>query len=208
MKKMFLAGGCGLLALLGVLMVGAGLYLMSTYNRIVTYEQSVDNAWAQVENNLQRRGDLVPNLVETVKGYASHEKEIFESVAAARGRLAGATTPEEAMAANAGLSSALGRLLAIVENYPDLKANQSFIRLQDELAGTENRLAVARRDYNEQVRAYNTYIATFPANLAAGLFGRKARAYFEAEDEKKEVPKVKFGRRADPPIGPRERSHA
>jgi len=204
MKKMLFAGGCGLLGLLGVMIGGAGLFLWSTYNKIVTYEQSVDGAWAQVENNLQRRGDLVPNLVETVKGYASHEKEIFENVAAARGRLAGATTPEEAMAANAGLSSALGRLLAIVENYPDLKANQNFIRLQDELAGTENRLAVARRDYNEQVRTYNTYIMRFPANLAAGLFGKKVRAFFEVEDEKKAVPKVKFGSRAGPPSGPRE----
>jgi len=192
MKKTFLAGGCGLLVLIAVLGAGVGLYLWSSYNRIVTAEQSVDSSWAQVENNLQRRGDLIPNLVETVKGYASHEKEIFESVAEARSRLAGATTPQEASAANAGLSSALGRLLAIAENYPDLKANQNFIRLQDELAGTENRIAVARRDYNEQVRQFNTMIVRFPANMVAGLFGKKTRDYFEVDADKKEAPKVKF----------------
>ncbi len=193
MKKMFMAGGCGLLAVLGVAVLAGGLYLVSVFNRVVTLEQSVDGAWAQVENNLQRRGDLVPNLVETVKGYAAHEREVFESVAEARSRLAGAATPQEAIAANAGLSSALGRLLAIAENYPDLKANQTFVRLQDELAGTENRLAVARRDYNEQVRAHNTYVARFPANQAARLFGRGPRPYFEAEPEKQSVPKVQFG---------------
>ena len=192
MKKMFLAGGCGLALLLAVVAVGIGLYLWSAYNGIVTAEQATNSAWSQVENNLQRRGDLIPNLVETVKGYAAHEKEIFQSVAEARSRLAGATTPQEAAAANAGLSAALGRLLAIVENYPDLKANQNFIRLHDELAGTENRIAVARRDYNEQVRQYDTMIVRFPANIVAGMFGKKARDYFEADSDKKEAPKVKF----------------
>ena len=192
MKKMFLAGGCGLLVVIGAVVVGAGLFLWSTYNRIVTAEQAVTGAWAQVENNLQRRGDLIPNLVETVKGYAAHEKEVFEQVADARSRLAGATTPAEAAAANAGMTSALGRLLAIAENYPELKANQNFIALQDELAGSENRLATARRDYNELVRGYNTIIVRFPANLAAGLFGKQAKTYFEAESDKKAVPKVSF----------------
>src|SRR5262249_36164795 len=147
MKKMLMAGGCGLLLVIGLLGLGIGLYLWSSYNRIVTAQQGADNAWAQVENNLQRRGDLIPNLVETVKGNASHEREVFEQVAAARSRLAGAASPEEVTAANAGMTSALGRLLAIAENYPELKANQNFIRLQDELAGTENRIAVSRRDY-------------------------------------------------------------
>lgn len=192
MKKMFLAGGCGLLVVIGVVVLAAGLFLWSTYNRIVTAEQAVDGAWAQVENNLQRRGDLIPNLVETVKGYAAHEKEVFQQVADARSRLAGATTPAEASAANAGMTSALGRLLAIAENYPELKANQNFIALQDELAGTENRLATSRRDYNELVRTFNTIIARFPANLAAGLFGKKPRTYFEVESDKKAVPKVDF----------------
>jgi LemA protein len=191
--KRWVMGGCGLL-LLVVLGLGliVGIWMMSTYNRIIAADQAVQGAWSQVENNLQRRADLVPNLVETVKGYASHEREVFEQVAAARARLAGAVTPQEAESANAGLTSALGRLLAIAENYPNLKADQSFIRLQDELAGTENRLATARRDYNESVRGFNTLIMRFPANLAAGLFGFKTRAFFEAEQGKKEVPKVSF----------------
>lgn len=192
MKKAFLAGGCGLLLLIGLVALGAGLFFWSTYNRIVVADQAVDGAWAQVENNLQRRGDLIPNLVETVKGYAAHEKEVFEKVAEARSRLAGATTPEEAAAANSGMTSALGRLLAIAENYPDLKANQNFIRLQDELAGSENRLAVARRDYNEQVRQFNSMIVRFPANLVASMSGKKVRAYFEADADKKSAPKVNF----------------
>lgn len=192
MKK-WLAGGCGLLAIAGIVVLMIGLFLWSTYNRIVTAEQAVKSSWSQVENNLQRRGDLIPNIVETVKGYAAHEKEVFENVANARAKLAGAATPEEASAANAGMTSALGRLLAIAENYPQLKADQNFIRLQDELAGTENRVAVARRDFNNQVQGFNTLISRFPANLAAGLFGKKPWAYFEAEADKKAVPKVDFG---------------
>ena len=192
MKKLLLAGGCGLLAVIGVVVVAVGLFLWLTYNGIVTAEQGIDGAWAQVDNNLQRRGDLIPNLVETVKGYAAHEKEVFEKVAEARSRLAGAASPQEAAAANAGMTSALGRLLAIAENYPELKANVNFIRLQDSLEGTENRLAVSRRDYNEQVLRYNTLIVRFPQNQVAGLFGRKARDYFEADADKKTVPKVSF----------------
>jgi LemA protein len=193
MKKLMLAGGCGLLLVALAIVAAGGLYLWSTYNRIVAAEQSIDGSWAQIETNLQRRADLIPNLVETVKGYASHEKEVFEKVAEARSRLAGAASPQEAIAADAGMTSALSRLLAIAENYPELKANVNFIRLQDELAGTENRLAVSRRDYNEKVRDYNTMILRFPANFAAGMFGKKARPYFEAEPGKKEVPKVSFG---------------
>jgi LemA protein len=179
-------GGLLLLALI----FGSGL--MRAYNGLVTERESVDKSWAQVENVLQRRGDLIPNLVETVKGYAAHEKEVFENVAQARGRLAGATTPQEAGAANAGLTSALGRLLAISENYPELKANENFIRLQDELAGSENRIATERMRYNETVRVYNTHVKSFPANLIAGFFGFKEKDYFEAEAGAKEVPKVKF----------------
>jgi LemA protein len=175
-----------------VLAVIVGGWLMGSYNRMVTEREGVDKAWAQVENVLQRRGDLIPNLVETVKGYAAHEKEVFESVADARGRLAGATTPQEAAAANAGMTSALGRLLAIAENYPLLKANENFIRLQDELAGSENRIATERMRYNEAVRAYNTLIKRFPANFIAGSFGFAEREYFEATPESREVPKVKF----------------
>jgi LemA protein len=170
----------------------AGMSLVGTYNRLVARDQEVKAAWAQVQNVLQRRADLIPNLVETVKGYATHEKEVFENVAEARSRLAGATSPREAAAANAGLTSALGRLLAIAENYPNLKANETFIRLQDELAGTENRIAVERMRYNEAVRTYNTAIKRFPTNFVARLFAFTEEEYFEAESAAQEVPKVKF----------------
>ena len=191
MKK----GLAGCLVVGGVLVLAlavCGIFLMGTYNRLVTQGEGVNQAWAQIQNVLQRRADLIPNLVETVKGYATHEKEIFETVAEARGKLAGATSPREAAAANAGLTSALGRLLAIAENYPALKANENFARLQDELAGTENRISVERMRYNEAVRGYNTAIKRFPTNFLAGLFGFKEREYFEAEAGAQEVPKVKF----------------
>jgi len=191
MKK-GLIGCLGVVAGLVVLAVIVGGWLMGSYNRMVTEREGVDKAWAQVENVLQRRGDLIPNLVETVKGYAAHEKEVFESVADARGRLAGATSPQEAAAANAGMTSALGRLLAIAENYPELKANENFIRLQDELAGSENRIATERMRYNEVVRSYNTLIKRFPGNFIAGFFGFAEKEYFEATPESREVPKVKF----------------
>ena len=185
--------GClivGGVVLLILAIIGASL--AGTYNRLVSQNEQVTQSWAQVQNVLQRRADLIPNLVETVKGYATHEKEVFENVAEARSRLAGATSPKEAAAANAGLTSALGRLLAIAENYPVLKANENFIHLQDELAGTENRIAVERMRYNEAVRLYNTSIKRFPTNFLARLFGFGEREYFEAEETAKEAPKVKF----------------
>ncbi|PYQ09332.1 MAG: LemA family protein [Acidobacteria bacterium] len=188
-------GWLGCLTVLGIVLLGAlvvGGMVVGRYNSIVRQNEQISNAWAQVKVVLQRRADLIPNLVETVKGYAAHEKEVFERVADARSKLAGATTPAEAAAANAGLSSALGRLLAIAENYPNLKANENFIRLQDELAGSENRIAVERRSYNEAVRSYNAYIKTFPNNLIAGMFNFKEREYFEADEAAKEAPKVKF----------------
>jgi LemA protein len=188
-------GMLGCLAVVAGLLVLAlifGTTLAGTYNRMVSEREAVDKSWAQVENVLQRRGDLIPNLVETVKGYAAHEKEVFESVADARSKLAGAATPQDAANANAGLSSALGRLLAIAENYPQLKANENFMRLQDELAGSENRIAVERMRYNEQVRTYNTLIKRFPANVIAGFFHFGQKDYFEAEAGAREVPKVKF----------------
>ena len=186
--------GCLIAAgVLGLAVLVVGCSLAGRYNSLVTAGENIDAAWAEVENNLQRRGDLIPNLVETVKGYASHEKEIFENVAEARTRLAGATSPAEAAAANAGMSSALGRLLAIAENYPDLKANQNFAQLQDELAGAENRIAVARKRYNDAVRNYNVTIKRFPTNLVAGLFGFTPRdEYFEADEGSKELPQVEF----------------
>jgi LemA protein len=181
--------GAGAAALL-VLVVGCSL--VGRYNRLVTANESIDGAWAQVQTVLQRRSDLIPNLVETVKGYAAHEREVFENVAAARGRLAGAVTPAEASAANAQLTSALGRLLAIAESYPELKASENFRQLQDELAGTENRIAVERRRYNEAVRAYNVSVKRFPDNLVAGVFGFGPREYFEAEEGAEKAPEVKF----------------
>jgi len=167
-------------------------YLKGTYNSLVTMDEGVKGAWAQVENQLQRRYDLIPNYVETVKGYARHEKEVFVKVTEARSRVAGAGAISEKIAANNELSSALGRLLVVVERYPDLKANANFIRLQDELAGTENRISVERRRFNEAVKAYNTKIRSFPTNLIAGMFGFEKATFFEVPKEKQEVPKVKF----------------
>ena len=184
--------GCAVLVVLGLVALALGGWVVSKYNGLVTLNEESDKGWAQVQNVLQRRADLIPNLVETVKGYAAHEKEIFEQVAAARSRLAGATTPADAATANAAMSSALSRLLAIAEAYPDLKANANFIRLQDELAGTENRIATERRDFNEIVRNYNVALKRFPTNFIAGAFGFKERDYFEAAPGAQEVPKVKF----------------
>jgi LemA protein len=179
------------IAIIGILVLFAG-YSGCKYNALVSANEDIDGAWAQVENVLQRRADLIPNLVETVKGYAAHETEIFTAVADARSRLIGAKGPADAGAANAELSSALGRLLAISERYPDLKANQNFLRLQDELAGTENRIAVERKRYNDRVRDYNKTVKRFPGNIFANLFGFNAREYFQAEESAKVVPKVKF----------------
>ncbi|UCF82983.1 MAG: LemA family protein [Desulfobacteraceae bacterium] len=167
-------------------------YLKGTYNTLVTMDESVKGAWAQVENQLQRRYDLIPNYVETVKGYAAHEKEVFVKVTEARSRVAGAGSISEKIQANNQLSSALARLLVVVERYPDLKANTNFIRLQDELAGTENRISVERRRFNETVKVYNIKIRTFPTNIIAGMFGFEKAAFFEVPKERQEAPKVKF----------------
>lgn len=167
-------------------------YLKGTYNSLVTMDESVKGAWAQVENQLQRRYDLIPNLVETVKGYATHEREVFVQVTEARSKVGGATSIPDKIGANNQLSAALSRLLVVVERYPELKANTNFIRLQDELAGTENRIAVERRRYNEMVRTYNIKIRRFPTNLIAGMFGFEKAAFFEVPQEHQEAPKVKF----------------
>lgn len=168
------------------------VYLFSLYNGLVRAEENVKSKWSQVENQLQRRADLIPNLVNTVKGYAKHEKEIFEKLAEARSKLINSTTVQDKAKANEELSSALSRLLAIVENYPDLKANQTFITLMDELSGTENRIAVARKDYNDAAQAYNTKIKVFPNVIVARMFGFEEKPYFKAEAEAQEVPKVDF----------------
>jgi len=165
---------------------------IGTYNSLVSGRESVNSQLSQIDNQLQRRNDLIPNLVNTVKGYASHEKEIFEGIANARAALIGAKSMSEKSAADASLTAGLGRLLAIAENYPTLKADASFVRLQDELAGTENRIAVARKDYNDSARVYNTKIAKFPAVIFANMFGFQKFEYFEATAGAKEVPKVNF----------------
>ncbi|MFZ5515102.1 MAG: LemA family protein [Candidatus Zhuqueibacterota bacterium] len=185
------------LIILAVIVVGvimAALSVKNMYNSLVVMDEDVNKAWAQVENVLQRRYDLIPNLVETVKGYASHEKEVLTEVTKARASVGGATTPSEMMKANNELSSALSRLLVVVESYPDLKANENFIRLQDELAGTENRIAVERKRYNDTVGVFNQRIRRFPTNIIAGMFNLVKRDYFEAPEAAKEAPKVDFSK--------------
>ena len=162
------------------------------YNKFVKMDVAVKASWSQVENQLQRRYDLIPNLVETVKGYASQEKSVFVEVTNARAKVGGAGSVSDKVAANNELSGALGRLLVVVERYPDLKSNQNFMRLQDELAGTENRISVERMRYNETVKAYNEAVRTFPANVIAGMFNFREHPYFETTKEAKEVPKVTF----------------
>ena len=171
--------------------IAAGLSGCS-YNKFTTQEEAIKAQWAQVENQLQRRNDLIPNLVETTKGFAQHEESVYKDIADARSRLLAAKSPEETIAAANQQTSALGRLLAVVENYPQLKANEQFNRLMDELAGTENRLSTERMRYNERVQEYNTSRRQFPANLTAKVFGFKEYPFFQAPAEAKQVPKVNF----------------
>lgn len=171
-----------------------GLKLVSVRNDLVAQREAINGDWSQVDVALQRRADLIPNLVETVKGFAAQEKSIIEAVANARAALIGARSPQERIEANARLDTALGRLLVVVENYPNLRSSENFLRLQDELAGTENRIAVARRRYNETVQKYNTLIALFPNNIAASLFSfPRNDAYFRTEPAARTAPKVGFG---------------
>jgi LemA protein len=177
------------LVLIGLLFVGQ---LMGTRNSLVTEQAAINGQWSQVDVALQRRADLIPNLVETVKGFAKQEQAVIKEVTDARAALGGARTPQEKMQANGQLDSALSRLLVISENYPQLKSNENFLRLQDELAGTENRIAIERRKYNEAVQKYNTDIALFPKNIAAGMFGFTPKDYFKADAASRTVPSVKF----------------
>jgi len=180
----------GILVLVGLLFGGK---LIGTRNDLVTQRESINGAWAQVDTDLQRRADLIPNLVEAVRGYAKHEQEVFSNIANARSALLNARSPQERIEANTRLDSALGRLLAVVENYPQLKANEGFINLQHELAGTENRIAQSRRRYNEAVQRYNTSIDLFPNNIAAALFGfHRNDAYFKTDPAARQAPKVAF----------------
>lgn len=180
-----------------LLVVGALLVVLifsgvGSYNGLVSSETAVDNKAAQIDTQLQRREDVIPNLVNTVKGYAAHEKEVFKSIADARAKLAGAGTTEEKSEANGELEGALSRLLVVVENYPNLKADAQFTRLMDELAGSENRIAVARTDYNNVVTSHNTKIRKFPAALFASLFGFEKKDFFKATEGAETVPDVQF----------------
>jgi LemA protein len=180
-----------------VVILVAGLAFAGKYvgirNELATDKEAVAGAWSQVDVALQRRADLIPNLVETVKGYAKHEEGVMAAIASARAALIGAKTPQEKIAANTQLDGALGRLLVVVENYPNLKANENFLRLQDELAGTENRIAVERRKYNEKVQTYNTKIQLFPNNIVASMSGfAREDAYFKTDAGARTAPKVAF----------------
>jgi LemA protein len=165
-----------------------------SYNTFVGQEEAIKTQWAQVENQLQRRNDLIPNLVESVKGIMQQEQEVFGRIADSRAKLAGATTPEQRMQAANEQSAALARLLVVMENYPQLRSNESVARLMDELSGTENRIAVERMRYNERVQAYNTLRRSFPSNITGGLFGFKEHALFDAPKEAESVPRVNFGK--------------
>ncbi len=167
-------------------------WMKNSYNTMVTMDEGVKGAWAQIENVLQRRYDLIPNLVATVKGYASHESEVFIQITEARAKVGGAGSPGARMEAEGELSSVLSRLMMVVENYPDLKANQNFIMLQDQLEGTENRIAVERGRYNDIVRNYNQYIRRFPQSILAGMFNFARHEFFEAPAAAREAPQVKF----------------
>jgi len=167
--------------------------LIGSRNELVTEREGIHGAWAQVDAALQRRADLIPNLVETVKGFATHEEKVIADITNARAAMMGAKSPQEKIDASGKLESALGRLFVVVENYPNIKANENFMRLQDELAGTENRVNQERRKYNEAVQKYNTDIALFPKNIAASMFGfAREDAYFKADEGAKTAPKVKF----------------
>ena len=186
--------GCLIAAAVGFLIfVIPGCIGIGSYNRLVSTQENVETSWAQVENVLQRRYDLIPNLVNTVKGYASHERELLSEITRLRSQWSGAKTPGQKVAAANKMESALGRLMVVVERYPDLKANQNFLALQDELAGTENRIAVERKRYNTAVRAYNVTVRRFPSNMVAGLAGfEKSDRYFEAAEGAQAVPQVQF----------------
>ena len=181
------------LVVVGLIALVVGAMYVGSRNAMVVKSESVKSTWAQVDVVLQRRADLIPNLVETVKGFAAQEQTVFHDIAAARSALLGAQTPADKIAANGQLDGALGRLLLIVENYPQLKSNENFLRLQDELAGTENRIAVERKRYNDTLQDYNTYVGLFPNNIFAGWAGfQRNNAYFTATEASREVPKVQF----------------
>jgi LemA protein len=188
--------GKGLIVIIVIVLIALVVFgqYVGVRNTLVSKNEAVKSAWSQVDIVLQRRADLIPNLVETVKGYAKQEQTVFGDIAKARSALLSAGTPSEKIAANNQLDGALGRLLVLVENYPQLKSNENFMRLQDELAGTENRIAVERKRYNDTLQDYNTYVQQFPASVFAGWAGFKPNdAYFKAAEGSREAPKVNFG---------------
>ena len=188
MKRGVLIG----LAVVVLVIIMIGGRLVGSYNRLVTAQQGVNNLWAQVDNQLKRRNDLIGNLVETVKGTATQEQAVFGQIADARAKMAGAKTTEQTIAAGQAMDGALGRLLVVVENYPQLKSNEAFMGLMDEIAGTENRLSTARMRYNDAVRDFNVMVKVFPTNLYAGILGFKEAAYYQIQESEKAVPKVDF----------------
>src|ERR1700732_2077001 len=185
--------GIIVLVVVAVIALLVGGAYVSSRNQMVVKNEAVKSQWSQVYVVLQRRADLIPNLVETVKGFAAQEQTVFHDIAAARSALMGAKTPADKIAANGQLDGALSRLLVVVENYPQLKSNENFLRLQDELAGTENRIAVERKRYNDSIQAYNTYIGQFPNSIYANWAGfHRNDAYFQASEASRQVPKVQF----------------
>ncbi len=194
-KEKGLSRGWIALIVVIALLVIIGLWIASTYNKLITLDMNANNAWAQVQTQYQRRMDLIPNLVETVKGYAKHEEGVFTEITILRSQWQTATSNADIktqMQVAAGMESALARLLVVVENYPELKANQNFLALQDELAGTENRIAVERKRFNDAIGAYNIKVKRFPSNIVAGMFGFEVRPFFEAEIGAEVAPKVEF----------------
>ncbi|KPN97868.1 LemA family protein [Lysinibacillus sp. ZYM-1] len=187
MKKWF-----GPIGIIVIILIVFALLLIPKYNSLVTGEENVDSKWAQVENQLQRRYDLIPNLVESVKGYTSHEQQVIADITDARAQMGSANTPAQQAGANDALTGALSRLLVVVENYPNLKADANFRQLMDELAGTENRLAVAREDYNNEVQQFNKHVKRFPGNLIAGMFGFEQKEYFKAAAGADQAPSIDF----------------
>ncbi|HEY4566251.1 LemA family protein [Planococcaceae bacterium Storch 2/2-2] len=183
----------GLLIGLVALLVVAGIFLIAPYNKLVTLEEEVDQQAAEIDNKLQRRADLIPNLVGTVKGFTTHEEKVMSDIANARSKMAGASDMQEKLDANDELSGALSRLLVVVENYPELKSDKQFQQLMDELAGTENRISVERGKYNEVVATYNKQMKRFPTNIAAKILGFEERPYFKADEKAGEAPTVDFG---------------
>ncbi len=190
-KGWIITGVVGFLFLFLIIMPGCVAF--KSYNQLVILNETIDSSWAQVDNVLQRRYDLIPNLVNTVKGYAKHESQLLEEVTRLRSQWGAAKTPDQKIQASQGLEGALSRLMVVVEQYPNLKANEGFLKLQDELSGTENRIAVERMRYNEVVRSYNVETRRFPSNIIAGMFGfQKKDVYFEAAEGAKTAPKVEF----------------